>query len=79
MSKAFVNDILTLEENLFIEKYQGMTYLEFRENMRTALLEQDRDTRHAVTNAISTENCISDTNELNRTCSIVMNCIEGVK
>lgn len=79
MGKEFLQDVLTLEEDQFMEKYQSITYLDFKQKARIALLEQDRDTRHAITEEITTSDCITDQQEKDRVCSIVMNCCKGVQ
>ena len=79
MGKEFAIDVLALDEETFLAKYGKVPYLDFKERVRLALLEQDRDTRHAITDALATSGCISDQAERDRACSIVMNCTQGVQ
>lgn len=54
MSKEFLKELLFTPESEFIQKYDGMKISEFKESIRIALLEQDRDTRHAIAENLHT-------------------------
>lgn len=59
MGKDFLRDLLSTSEEEFIAKYDGISISEFKENLRIALLEQDRDTRHSIAEQLHTIEAVS--------------------